>query len=128
MNILFVTKRDQVPRIRILAWYIGHYPHPVIRMDFYNHGHFWALWVQVNWILHDSHLFTYPLTNLLVTRYTFILKKFDYAKMGSRRCTSEIDPRPRNILLIEKSTIFTQFLWHFAKMARPWVGHFDKVS
>ena len=76
MNILFVTKRDQVPRIRILAWYVGRYPHPVIRMDFYNHGHFWALWVQVNWILHDSHLFTYPLTTLMLVVHYSIWKLY----------------------------------------------------
>ena len=28
----------------------------------------------------------------------------------------------------KKSTIFTQFLWHFVKMTYPWVGHFGIVS
>ena len=37
-------------------------------------------------------------------------------------------PPGQKYAINKKFTIFTQFLWHFAKMTISWAGHFDKVS
>ena len=34
-------------------------------------------------------------------------------------------PPAQKCAIIEKSTIFAQFWWHFAKMINSWAGHFD---
>ena len=36
-------------------------------------------------------------------------------------------PPAQKYAIKKKSTIFTQFLWHFGKMTNSWDGHFDKV-
>ena len=42
-------------------------------------------------------------------------------------CGPENNMWPRNIAIIKKSTIFTQFLWDVVKRTTSWVGPFDKV-
>ena len=37
-------------------------------------------------------------------------------------------PPAQKYAINKKSTIFTQFLWHFVKMTIPWDDHFGKVS
>ena len=48
--------------------------------------------------------------------------------VGSYSMVKQNWPPAQKYAINKKSTIFTQFLWHFVKMTIPWDDHFSKVS
>ena len=65
------------------------------------------------------------ITEIMISFQCFFKKKRNINKYSMYK---QNWPPAQKYAINKKSTIFTQFLWHFVKMTIPWDDHFGKVS